>query len=84
MRKSKFLPESAVKQVELMMPDEIKQDTIKSINECKNSGELSYLKIMYNSIQFDIISANGIKDSCDAALGVIKCLLANNPQFVFP
>lgn len=84
MRKSKFLPESAIKQVELMMPDEIKQVTITAINECKNSGELSHFNFFNNLTQFHIISANGIKDSCDAALGVIKCLLANNPQFVFP
>ncbi|XP_053673286.1 general odorant-binding protein 72-like [Anopheles nili] len=64
MKKGKITADSAIRQVDLLIPEEIAVPTIKAFNICRDS-------------------ANGIKNSCEAAYVLLKCLHANNPKYFF-
>uniref|UniRef100_A0A182PLI9 Uncharacterized protein n=1 Tax=Anopheles epiroticus TaxID=199890 RepID=A0A182PLI9_9DIPT len=61
-KKGKVIADSAIKQVDLLIPTEIATPTIKAFDECRDSG---------------------IKNPCDGAYALLKCLHANNPKYFF-
>jgi hypothetical protein len=40
MKKGKLNYESALKQIDVMLPDELKEPTKNSLEQCKNSGKI--------------------------------------------
>uniref|UniRef100_A0A182NL38 Uncharacterized protein n=1 Tax=Anopheles dirus TaxID=7168 RepID=A0A182NL38_9DIPT len=64
MKKGKIIADSAIKQVDLLIPTEIAAPTMKAFDLCRDA-------------------ANGIKNPCDAAFALVKCLHANNPKYFF-
>ncbi|XP_050089247.1 general odorant-binding protein 72-like isoform X2 [Anopheles aquasalis] len=64
MKKGKVNADSAIKQIELLMPTEIAEPTVTAFDLCRDS-------------------ANGIKNHCDAAYALLRCLHKNNPKYFF-
>ncbi|XP_055903463.1 general odorant-binding protein 19a [Eupeodes corollae] len=64
-KKGKFLYESSLKQVDILMPDHYKEEYFNGLAQCKDA-------------------ANGIKNNCDSAYALLKCLHAAIPRFMFP
>ncbi|XP_050071522.1 general odorant-binding protein 72-like [Anopheles maculipalpis] len=64
MKKGKIVADSAIKQIDLLIPTEIAVPTMKAFDGCRDS-------------------ANGIKNPCDAAYALLKCLHAKNPKYFF-
>ncbi|EAT48980.1 AAEL000073-PA [Aedes aegypti] len=64
MRKGKVNADSAIKQVDLLIPPEIGEPTKKAFDMCRNS-------------------ADGIKNNCEAAWALVKCLHQKNPKYFF-
>ncbi|XP_052890107.1 general odorant-binding protein 72-like [Anopheles moucheti] len=64
MKKGKIHADSAIKQIDLLIPSEIAEPTIRAFDGCRDS-------------------ANGIKNSCEAAYALLKCLHAKNPKYFF-
>lgn len=65
MKKNKITYDAAMKQFDMLLPDEMRDPYKKSLTICKDS-------------------ANGIKDSCEAAFVVIKCMFKENEVMMFP
>nr|QGW50684.1 odorant-binding protein 20 [Propsilocerus akamusi] len=65
MKKGKLMYDAVMKSIDTMLPDELKDDTKRAIEMCKDSSV-------------------GIKDNCDAAFTLLKCILKENPSFFFP
>lgn len=64
MKKAKVNYQATMKQVDLLIPDDLKEGYKSSITACKDS-------------------ANGMKDQCEAAYTLLKCVKNNNPAFMF-
>lgn len=65
MKKNKVTYEAAIKQMDLLMPDEIREQYKGSLTTCKDSTD-------------------GIKDNCEAAQTLLKCLMKINADMKFP
>lgn len=64
MKKAKLQYASVMKTIDVILPDELKEDYRNSFTICK-----------------DVI--NGVKDQCEGAYTLLKCIQKNNPTFVF-
>uniref|UniRef100_A0A1B0CD49 Uncharacterized protein n=1 Tax=Lutzomyia longipalpis TaxID=7200 RepID=A0A1B0CD49_LUTLO len=65
MKRGKFQFEATKKQAEILLPDDMKEATIKAMVACKGATD-------------------GIKDPCEAAYSLLKCLHSNHEDFFFP
>lgn len=65
MKKNKINYDATIKQIDLLMPDDIKDPYKNALGMCKDSGV-------------------GIKDNCDAAYAILKCLMKEYPEMLFP
>ncbi|XP_058119667.1 general odorant-binding protein 72-like [Anopheles ziemanni] len=64
MKKGKVTADSAIKQIELLIPSDIAEPTVSAFRLCRDA-------------------ANGIKNPCEAAYALLKCIHANNPKYFF-
>lgn len=65
MKKNKINYDAAMKQFDMLLPDEMRDPYKIALTTCKDS-------------------ANGIKDSCDAAYALIQCMFKENKDMMFP
>uniref|UniRef100_A0A182PLJ0 Uncharacterized protein n=1 Tax=Anopheles epiroticus TaxID=199890 RepID=A0A182PLJ0_9DIPT len=68
-RKGKVNYEKSLKQIDTMLPDNMKPAFRTGLEACKTAGKANGL---------------GIKDHCEAAAVLLQCFYKNNPKFVFP
>ncbi|CAD7087116.1 unnamed protein product [Hermetia illucens] len=64
-KKGKLNYEASVKQIDLLLPDRLKDSFKAGLAACRNS-------------------IDGIRNHCEAATVLLKCLKANIPEFFFP
>lgn len=65
MKKNKLNYDATLKQIDMLMPDEMKDVYRTALQVCKESGA-------------------GIKDACDAAYAIFKCMYKEYPEMLFP
>ncbi|XP_053951184.1 general odorant-binding protein 19a-like [Anastrepha ludens] len=65
MKKGKFLYEASLKQVDLILPDNYKDDYRAGLMKCKDASV-------------------GIKNNCESAYTILKCLRGEITKFIFP
>lgn len=78
----------AVKQVNLFMPDGIKEVYLSAIEQCKNSGKKT-LKLSDQlrrliAFQFYRLKADDITDNCEYSFTLLQCFYKTSPVFMFP
>ncbi|CRK94609.1 CLUMA_CG008109, isoform A [Clunio marinus] len=64
-KKGKLQYDAVMRSVDTMLPDELKDDTRRAVNVCKDVSV-------------------GIKDFCESAATMLKCIFKENPNFFFP
>ncbi|KFB52044.1 Odorant-binding protein 56e, putative [Anopheles sinensis] len=90
MKKGKVTADSAIKQIELLIPSEIAEPTVGAFRLCRDAGKQMFgqdaLWQQFNRSSLRFVFhplANGIKNPCEAAYALLKCIHANNPKYFF-
>lgn len=85
MKKNKLNYDATLKQIDMMMPDNLKGPYKNSVQVCKDSGKNdSRYQIEWQRNPIELLLGVGIKDACEAAAAIFRCMMKENPEMLFP
>lgn len=93
MRKGKINYEQAMKQIDMMLPEEFKPAFREALERCKSAGIFICFTYYSQHIlhkQFELTKhsfrfvAVEIKNHCDASYAIVQCFFENDTKFYFP
>lgn len=83
MKKNKLNYDAAIKQMDMLLPEELLEENKQGITVCKEAGQCNIKKFLHQIINIEF-EAVGVKEPCEAAFVLIQCMYKNNKKFMFP
>lgn len=83
-RRGRFNAPLAIKQINLFMPEDLKESFIFSVHRCKDSGKKPLFRPIDELYKRDTFAGKGLTEPCDVSYELLKCFERENPKFLFP